>query len=114
VGAEVPAAEGGASKPLLHDGQIVFSKLDVEGLRKIAKAGGGDYAPIADLPRVVDKIASMRTTELSTEERMRRQPQFQWFVAMALLLLGLETMIREGRPSVSDQLQRTWQQEAYA
>ncbi|MFH1108929.1 MAG: VWA domain-containing protein [Planctomycetota bacterium] len=114
VGAEVPAAEGGASKPLLHDGQIVFSKLNVEGLRKIAEAGGGDYAPIADLPRVVDNIASMRTTELSTEERMRRQPQFQWFVAMALLLLGVETMIREGRSSVGEQLQRTWQEGAYA
>ncbi len=112
VGAEVPAGDGGPSKPLLHDGQIVFSRLDVEGLRKIANAGGGDYASIEQLHRVVDKIASMRTTELTTEERMRHQPQYQWFVAMALLLLGVEMMIREVRPVASDQLQRTWQQEA--
>jgi len=112
VGAEVPAGDGGASKPLLHDGQIVFSKLDVEGLRKIATAGGGDYAPIAELNRVVDKIAGMRTTELTTEERMRHQPQYQWFVAIALLLLGAEMMIREVRRVSSDELPRTWQQEA--
>lgn len=110
VGAEVPA-DGGASKPLLHDGQIVFSKLDVEGLRKIANAGGGDYASIGELHRVVDKIANMRTTELTTEERMRHQPQYQWFVAVALLLLGIEMMIREVRPVAVDVLQRTWQQE---
>lgn len=112
VGAEVPAGDGGASKPLLHDGQIVFSKLDVEGLRKIATAGGGDYASIAELNRVVDKIASMRTAELTTEERMRHQPQYQWFVAIALLLLGVEMMIRETRPAASGELQRTWQQGA--
>ncbi len=112
VGAEVPAGEAGVSKPLLHDGQIVFSKLDVEGLRKIAVAGGGDYASIDGLHRVVDRISNMRTTELTTEERMRHQPQYQWFVAVALLLLGLETLIREVRPVAGEQLQRTWQQEA--
>jgi len=112
VGAEVPAADGRVSKPLLHDGQIVFSKLDVEGLRTIANAGGGDYASIEELNRVVDKIANMRTTELTTEERVRHQPQYQWFVAVALLLLGLEMMIREVRPDTSNDLQRTWQQGA--
>jgi len=112
VGAEVPAGDGGASKPLLHDGQIVFSKLDVEGLRTMANAGGGDYASIEELNRVVDKIANMRTTELTTEERMRHQPQYQWFVAIALLLLGVEMLIHEVRPVASDELQRTWQQEA--
>lgn len=111
VGAEVPAGDGGVSKPLLHDGQIVFSRLDVEGLRKIAGAGGGDYASIEQLNRVVDKIANMRTTELTTEERMRHQPRYQWFVAVALLLLNAELMIRDVRPVAGDQLQRTWQQE---
>lgn len=112
VGAEVPVGDGGASKPLLHDGQIVFSKLDVDRLRTIANAGGGDYASIEELNRIVDKIASMRTTELTTEERMRHQPQYQWFVAVALLLLGAEMMLREVRRVASDELQRTWQQVA--
>jgi len=114
VGAEVPAGDGGASKPLLHDGQIVFSKLDAEGLRAIANAGGGDYASIEELNRVVDRIASMRSTELTTEERMRHQPQYQWFVAVALMLLGMEMLIREVRPVTTDELQRTWQQGAAA
>ena len=86
VGVEVPTSEG-ERKQLLHDGQIVFSRLDVDGLRNIAEAGGGDYAPLVQLYQVVNRIAGMRRAELSAEERMRHRPRYQWFVALALLIL---------------------------
>jgi Ca-activated chloride channel family protein len=113
VGAQVPADGAGGSKPLLYDGQIVFSKLDVAGLRQIAEASRGQYAPIQDLYVLVDAISNMWLTELTTEERRRHRPRYQWFVALALVLLGLETLIGERRP-VAEELQRVWQQEGDA
>jgi Ca-activated chloride channel family protein len=112
VGVQVPAGAGDGRKPLLYDGQIVFSKLDVTGLRQIAEAGGGRFAPIRDLHSLVDAIAGMRRTELSSEERVRHKPQYQWFLAAALILLGLESLISERRASIENLPQRTWQQGA--
>ncbi len=111
VGVEVPTSED-ERKPLLHDGQIVFSRLDVTGLRSIAEAGGGDYAPLGQLYQVVNRIAGMRRAELSAEERMRHRPRYQWFVAMALLLLFAETLVNEVSATRPRQAQRVWQEEA--
>jgi Ca-activated chloride channel family protein len=111
IGAQVPNAPG-SDKPLLHDGQIVFSKLNEDSLREIATAGGGDYAPVQQLFRLVNRIGSMKKAELTAEERTRHQPRYQWFVAAALVLLVLEGLISEaGRPSAAQPL-RVWQQEA--
>ncbi len=112
-GAQVPAGDPSSGKVLLHDGQIVFSKLDLEGLRSIAQAGGGRYAAVEDLHVLVNSLASMRKAELTTEERMRHVPRYQWFVAAALLCLGLETMMRERRVSPTPEApRRVWQAEA--
>jgi len=111
VGAQVPLQEGGARKPLLHDGQIVFSKVDTAALRDIADAGGGEYVPVESLHQLVDAVAGMHRADLGTEERVRRKPRYQWFLAAALILLTLETLIPEIRPAVSDAPQRAWQQE---
>lgn len=111
VGVQVPSGEGAAGRPLLHDGQIVFSKLDVPGLQRIADAGKGRFAPVRDLHHLVDAIVGMRRAELSTEERIRHRPRYQWFVAVALFLLALETMISDRRTWIGDLPQRTWQQE---
>lgn len=111
AGAQVPSAEG-SGKPLLKDGQIVFSKLNVAQLRSIAEAGGGQFAAIADFHFLVDAIASMKPVELGTEERMRHTPRYQWFVAAALALLGLEILIRDSRATAASVPQRVWQKEA--
>ncbi len=111
AGAQVPFGDAPGAQPLLHDGQIVFSKVDVPGLRALAEAGGGEYAPVESLNRLVDKISNMRGTELTTEERMRRQPQYQWFLAIALILLMMETVMRESRPVAGNAPLRIWQQE---
>lgn len=112
VGAQIPIDNGGVRKPLLHDGQIVFTKLDAGDLRDIAAAAGGQYAPIGEFHRLVQAMAGMKQTELSTEERMRHRPRYQWFVAAALILLALETMISDRRASVVSGPQRVWQEGA--
>lgn len=111
AGAEVPEAPG-SRKPLLHDGQIVFSKLDVNGLRAIADAGHGEYAAIRDLHVLVDAVSKMHRSELSTEERQRHRPRFQWFIALTLLLLGIESLTAEYPTAKVDLPKRIWQMEA--
>ncbi|MBU0717275.1 MAG: VWA domain-containing protein [Planctomycetes bacterium] len=111
VGAQVPASDRPNGTPLLYDGQIVFSKLDVAGLRQIADVGNGQYAPVQDLYALVDAVSKMRRAELSAEERKRHKPRYQWFVAMALLLLGLETFVAEYAKGGDGLPKRTWQVE---
>jgi len=113
VGARVPkSAESG--KPLLHDGQIVFSKLDVDTLRQVASVGHGQYVPMHHLHELVNAIAGMHQTELSTEDRIRHKPRYQWFVLAALLALALETLMSDARPGEAAVAKRVWQQEALA
>jgi len=112
MGAEVPVDKTPGARSLIHDGQIVFSKLDVEGLRRIAKAGGGKYAPITDFRLLVEAISGMQKEHLTTEERKRHKPRYQWFLAAALLLLTFETVMGERRRSVVDMPTRVWQAEA--
>ena len=114
VGAQVPGPNGGLDKPLVHNGQIVFSKLDLPALAAIAEAGNGRSIVLGDLHQLVDAIARLRKTELSTEERMRHKPQYQWFVAAAVLLLLLESTVGESRRDQGLQRTRVWQQEAAA
>jgi len=111
VGAEVPSDDTAGAKPLLHDGQIVFSKLDSAGLREISGAGGGRYAPIGDLHVLVEAISEMSRTELAGEQRERHRPRYQWFLALALALVGIETLLSETRPGFHE-TRRVWQQEA--
>ena len=58
----------------------------------------------------MDAVGGMRKTELASEERVRHKPQYQWFLAAALVLLGLESLISERRASVENLPQRTWQE----
>lgn len=108
VGAEVPERPG-STKPLLYDGQIVFSKLDVDGLRRIAEAGHGRYFQVEQLFQAVNAISKMKRAALSTEQRMRHKPRYQWFLAAAIGLLGLETLVRRARPTRNANVIRTWQ-----
>ncbi|MFQ5590006.1 MAG: VWA domain-containing protein [Phycisphaerae bacterium] len=110
VGAEVPVGGAAGPKPLLYDGQIVFSKLAVEGLRRIAEAGQGRWVLINDLHALVDEISNMWQTELTTEQRKKHKPRYQWFVMLALALLGLEMLIGDGK-AVADEPRRVWQVE---
>lgn len=112
MGAEVPESGGPGAKPLVHDGQVVVSKLDVEGLRSIAKAGGGQYTAIADFRYLVDHVTDLENARLATEQREQYKARYQWFVAAALLLLTMETVITDRRRNVADLPQRVWQQEA--
>jgi len=112
TGAQVPESDAPGARPLLYDGQLVFSKPDVVGMRLIAEAGDGRYASLSDFPLLVDAIAEMQRTHLSTEHRVRHKPRYQWFLAVALVLLTLETMIGDASRAAEPGPVRAWQQEA--
>ena len=111
VGAQIPSVERASGKPLLHDGQIVFSKLNVATLQQVAEAGDGRYMALPQLPRLVDAIAGMRQTRLSSEELMRHKPRYQWFVAVALFLLGVETIVSDAGRASPTATRRLWETE---
>jgi len=90
----------------------VFSKLDEAGLTKIAQAGDGRYVPLAGVPALVTSIANLQQAELTTEERIRRRPKYQWFLATAIFLLLLEPMVSESKTAPAGAPRRVWQLEA--
>lgn len=112
AGARVPSSAEARGKPLLHDGQIVFSKLNVTALRQMAEAGGGRYAPVQDFHALVNAVAALKQTELSIEERRRHIPRYQWFIAVALILLGLETIMKQRGAGERTASRRSWEEQA--
>ncbi len=111
AGAEVPSDDTPKAKPLVYEGKIVFSKIDPQGLSRIAEVGEGRYTPLEHLSWVVEGIADMHRELLTTERRERTRPRYQWFLAACIALLCVEPFISERRRSTADLPTRTWQQE---
>ncbi len=105
AGAQVPARPGG-TEPLVHDGQIVFSKLNMEALAKIAEAGAGKAVPISSFKSVVDLLENMDKQKLAGEERARYKPRYQVFLAFGLAALMMQTLLRERPRRRTDRLER--------
>lgn len=91
--------EDGTSAFLTYNGQEVWTKLDGDFLRRIALATpGGRYLPVAtgaiDLGDVYqDIIASSAKRELESKTIRRYEEKFQLFLALALVLLLIESLL---------------------
>lgn len=97
-GARIPVDRGGESLYLMHEGREVWSRMDPELLRRIALSSGGAFVPAGtravDLGRVYEqRIAPAAKREFGTTQIRRYHAQYQWFAALALLLLIAETLI---------------------
>lgn len=79
-------------------GNVVVSRLDENALQRIAEASGGKYyfagADMAGLSGLFDEIGGMDKKELESRMVRNYEDRFPWFLALALLLLAAETMIR--------------------
>ena len=83
-------------------GREVFSRRDEQQLQRIASAGGGLYTRIEDLDSraLIDWFhRAAATFPRSTEKRLLNEPreQFQWPLAIALMLLAGEWILSERR-----------------
>ncbi|MEW6078636.1 MAG: tetratricopeptide repeat protein [Thermodesulfobacteriota bacterium] len=100
-GAPVPEAAGGFKKD--REGKIVLTRLDEETLKQMAAATGGIYvrseAGDMDLENIYqDRIrGTMEQTTLESGRKKIWEDRFQWFLALALLLLAVEMFLPRGR-----------------
>lgn len=100
-GAPIPASDGSFKKD--RSGNMVISKLDESTLKKLADATGGLYLR-ADSPEArMDRIYRENIRKVGTERETRASKEkvwferYQWFAGVALLLLLLESLIRDVR-----------------
>ncbi len=84
-----------------EDGEMVVSQLDEQTLEQIATATGGAYVRATKqsigLEEIVKSINQMEKSELSTVRYEEYNEQYQYFIAVALALLLLESFILSRR-----------------
>jgi Ca-activated chloride channel homolog len=71
--------------------------LDEETLKKVAQIGGGKYFRAADsheLAEVYDVIDRAEKTEVKVKEFFHFRELYPYFLIPALLLLGMEIVVR--------------------
>lgn len=98
----IPGPDGGTEFLKDPDGQFVKSRLDAATLRRVAEITGGFYEPLGRQGEAVAAIYDRALAPLPKEDlasRMRRVPvdRYQWPLALALLCLALEPLLRERR-----------------
>lgn len=99
-GAPIPVI-GGRSNEFMkdRDGNVVISKLDENTLQKIAITGNGAYIPANNIRNginnLVDELGELEKSELEAKVYTDYDDQFQYFAALALLLIILEFLILE-------------------
>ena len=90
---------GGAEVKRDEDGQVVISKADDRLLEAIATAAGGQFIP-ADATdkgnRIRRALGILESSARAEQLRSTRPLQFQWFVALALLIILLDALVADG------------------
>jgi len=81
------------------DGSVVISKLNGEMLGDIAEAGGGVYVRATnqqnEFDEIFSQISSMEKKEFGAKVFTDYEDRFQYFIAMALMLLLAEFFLSE-------------------
>ena len=102
-GARIPEKSQRTGVGFVKDkqGKEVWSRMDESLLKKIALETSGAYIPARtmayDLGQIYDDhLSNLTRSEMRTEKRKRYREQFQWFTAIAFVLLASESLIRRG------------------
>jgi Ca-activated chloride channel homolog len=84
-------------------GNIVITRLNAPLLRQIATETDGLYQRITEAPTpvqtLIDRINALDGAPLNEEDRIRGVERFALFATLSLILLSLEILTPEGRPS---------------
>jgi Ca-activated chloride channel homolog len=82
-----------------QDGNAVVTKLDEQGMRQIAEAGGGTYVRASnqqdELETIFKEVQTMEKKEFGAKIFTEYEDRFQYFLAVALILLCIEYFIGE-------------------
>lgn len=97
-GQPIPESEAGGFKKD-RKGDVVITKLDEFTLEKVALQTNGKYyrasSGEAELDAIYDDIGKMEKKELGSFQFSQFEDRFQYFIAIALLLLLLEFVLPE-------------------
>jgi Ca-activated chloride channel family protein len=92
---------GGTRQGFLKDrnGQTVMSKMDPEMLNRIARAGNGEFyratTSNVGLNKLYNELNQLQKSEIETKTYSEYEDQFEYFVALALILLLLDIVLLE-------------------
>ena len=89
-----------------RQGQTVISRLNETMLQQIASAGNGIYMRATTgrdgLNRIFEEINELEKAEIETQMFSEYEDRFQYFIAIALLILLIELLIPEKRGRWAD------------
>ena len=98
-GGPIPIKENGKVISYKKDrqGETVITQLNAQLLEEIAQNGGGVYLNGDNTKAVVDKVEEIlkgvEKSEFETQKMVDYKDQFQWFLAVAIILLFLDVFI---------------------
>lgn len=100
-GAPIPNGEGGYMTD--NSGNVVMTRLNEQMCRDIASAGSGTYIHVDNTneaqERLNSELAKMQKSEVSSVIYSEYEEQFQVVGLIAILLLVLEVLVFEAKPS---------------
>lgn len=91
-----------------RDGNVVVSKLNESMLKDIANAGNGAYIKASNaevgLNALLDELNTIEKTEMGAVAYSEYEDRFQIFLALAILCLVIEHLIRERKGKLAKSL----------
>jgi Ca-activated chloride channel family protein len=97
-----PIPEGGIAKGSFKkdsEGNVVISKLNKEVLEELANSTNGIYIDTptteATITAISDFLAQLDKTAFETQTYSNYKDHFQWFIAIAFVILVIEFLIPE-------------------
>lgn len=92
-GGLIPLPGGGVQRDA--NGEVVYSKMNIDLLEEMAQAGGGEtpqfiLEPSKAITFLVEKITALPSKEITVRQYDSENSLYQWFLLPALLLLLVE------------------------
>lgn len=104
-GARVPAPEAADGQYLKYQGETVWSKADFSTLRQMAAYSDlNAFVPVGtrnfDLGAIYREkiVPAIRYRETAEQQAVQQPAQYHWFAGAALLLVLIDSFLRDGRP----------------
>lgn len=109
-GAPIPEYKGNVQEGYKKDkdGNTIVTRLDAQTLQQIAAAGNGIYVRAsnsdAGLNNVLSALDKLEKKQFDSKMFSNYEDLFQWFIAIALLVLLIETFLTERRSKLYERM----------
>ena len=109
-GAPIPLYKGNVREGFRKDkeGNTIVTKLDEKMLQEISAAGNGIYVRASNsdtgLNNVLEALDKLEKKQFDSKMYSDYEDRFQWFIAVAFLLLLIETFLTERKSKIYQRL----------